>query len=213
MLIASFLFSILLGAIFLQRHGLPLSKIFVEQFKLPTTYLDLAAYALIAGYSSLFLHECGHYFWLKIIGMDNVKIFIGMFGAQVTHGTPYSRMLTPFEYQVLGFAGFGTMRLIAAFSNFVSEKLKFNSWQYGLLGAVYLFNRMAVVFGIEQAFVGKNDLSVTASAVAISLKTTQWTVLAFLAVIILIDIYLSRENIFQNAKRVIFRRSAGQFIK
>ena len=207
MLFASFLSSTLLGLVYLRARMVPVRSIVIAQATAATTYFDFAVFGLIAGYSSLLFHECGHYIWLSLIGMDNLNLSIGIWGGQVTHGTPHSRLLTPLEYQMLGFAGFGAMRLTASGANFLARRLKVNRWIIGLIGSIYLFNRMAVVFGVEQSFLGKNDLSMIADAAAVASYLSPFDFLAAYALICLADIFLTRDDIFENALRVVERRS------
>lgn len=169
-----------------------------------SVFLKCGVLLLFVGYLSLFLHECGHYAADKSLGLDSVEMHLSLSGGMVTWGAPRSRLLTPGEYQFTLLAGFAMMRAVAALANFLGLKTQRLIWCSSFFAAVYLVNRLALVHGWQESlFFKDNDFAKSAAAMGAWVGTSKFFVIGAYGAGIALDLFWSRGNILDNAKRFL----------
>lgn len=166
-------------------------------------YCGAALLFILTTYISLVLHECGHYIADLTLGLDNIKMKIGLFGGEVTWGSSHSRILKPTEFQFTTLAGFAAMRIVAILANLSRRPQESRSLTRTFLALLYLVNRTAIISGWQQSLFKQNDFSASARAAGAWTSTSESLVLFLYGAIIAIDIYAGRKIIRQNAESIL----------
>jgi hypothetical protein len=160
-------------------------------FSKPLTYFEYAAYTLIAGETSVFLHEGGHYVTAQSFGASVHEIRLKFLSGETVFE---EGKLSTLERNVVYLSGFTVNRLNAGVSSTILAHGDGDSMARRLGATFYLWNRIMPPFAWIQGLWMQNDLTKSRDLTSPS-SSRRNVVYALYGAIIATDILLNTDTV------------------
>lgn len=168
-------------------------------FTAPATYLEYAAYAVTIGYTSIALHEFGHYLAARSVNAKVTGMRIGLLGGVTDVRTAG---LSDDQLNYIYLAGATMNRLNAGWSNLLLEKTREDSMLTRFGGGFYLMNRWMITFLWLQGLYTSNDFTNSRDLWTRD-KSSRDKIYAGYAALIALDIWWSWNEVQANTSRFL----------